>query len=391
MQSTGGAATLTTGGLNTSTTFSGNLVDGTGMLGLTKTGTGTLTLTGAGNTYTGATTVNAGAMLEVGATGKITASASLSNSGTFQIDTGGSANFTGGATNTATGTLTNNGTLSGGLNNMNIATNSGTINGRRDELGFVHDDGHGQWRDHQHRDSEGARHYDGAINNNAGSFIVTGALSNDTSFTNASGATLALGANTFTAPLVTNNGGGTITSTSGTIAGNLANAGSINMVNGNTTNSLSVTGTYTASGAASLNVDAQLSSGGAADELRLSGTGSGSTTINISNVGSKGYFSTPIPVVTGAGGASFNQGGGFGSAGIVNYSLQNLGGGTWGIVSTLNPGAAPAFATSIAASLAAVNVGFFQKHRPSSRRRRIPSPTNGAAVRGSVSPTAATM
>jgi autotransporter-associated beta strand protein len=54
-----GSATLTAGGDNTSTTFSG-VLSGTG--GLTKAGAGTLTLAGA-NTYTGATTIDAGTLL----------------------------------------------------------------------------------------------------------------------------------------------------------------------------------------------------------------------------------------------------------------------------------------------------------------------------------------
>jgi autotransporter-associated beta strand protein len=59
-----GAATLTAGSDNTSTTYAG-VLSGTG--GLTKAGTGTMTLTGT-NTYTGATTVNAGTLTASGGT-----------------------------------------------------------------------------------------------------------------------------------------------------------------------------------------------------------------------------------------------------------------------------------------------------------------------------------
>ena len=58
---TGNSVVLTTGGNNSSTTFSGVIQDGTGTMGLIKTGTGIFTLAGANN-YTGATTVNAGAL-----------------------------------------------------------------------------------------------------------------------------------------------------------------------------------------------------------------------------------------------------------------------------------------------------------------------------------------
>jgi fibronectin-binding autotransporter adhesin len=57
------AATLSTGGNNTNSTFTGSLSNGgaNATLALTKTGTGTMTLTGA-NTYTGTTTINAGTL-----------------------------------------------------------------------------------------------------------------------------------------------------------------------------------------------------------------------------------------------------------------------------------------------------------------------------------------
>ena len=77
-----GSATLTAGGNNTSTTFSG-IIGGSG--GLTKVGTGTLILSGA-NTYTGATNVNAGALIVNGSI----ASSSLTtvNSGAALIGSG---------------------------------------------------------------------------------------------------------------------------------------------------------------------------------------------------------------------------------------------------------------------------------------------------------------
>jgi len=57
-------AVLTVGSDNTSTTFSGFLLNGPGELGLTKVGTGTLTLSGV-NSYSGPTLVNGG-VLEAG-------------------------------------------------------------------------------------------------------------------------------------------------------------------------------------------------------------------------------------------------------------------------------------------------------------------------------------
>jgi autotransporter-associated beta strand protein/probable HAF family extracellular repeat protein len=54
-------ATLTAGGDNTSTTFSGTIKDGTSTTALTKSGTGTLTLSKT-NSYSGGTTISGGAL-----------------------------------------------------------------------------------------------------------------------------------------------------------------------------------------------------------------------------------------------------------------------------------------------------------------------------------------
>jgi autotransporter-associated beta strand protein len=78
-------ATLTVGNDNTSTTFSGVIEDGAiATLALTKVGTGTLTLTGA-DTYTGPTTVNAGALV---VNGSIASAETFVNPGAVLSGTG---------------------------------------------------------------------------------------------------------------------------------------------------------------------------------------------------------------------------------------------------------------------------------------------------------------
>jgi autotransporter-associated beta strand protein/T5SS/PEP-CTERM-associated repeat protein len=103
-----GAATLTTGSDNTSTTFSGT-ISGTG--GLTKIGAGTFVLTGT-NTYSGATAVNGG---------RLTVNGAIPNS-TLTVD--------GGATLGGTGTVGNaiikNGILSPG-NSIGTFTVNGNL------------------------------------------------------------------------------------------------------------------------------------------------------------------------------------------------------------------------------------------------------------------------
>jgi autotransporter-associated beta strand protein len=99
---------LTVGGNNSSTTYSG-VMSGSGSL--SKTGTGTLTLSGA-NSYTGATTVNAGAL---NVTGSLTSAVTV-NSGATLAGSGSIA----GATTVASG-----GALAPGSNGAGTLTLSG--------------------------------------------------------------------------------------------------------------------------------------------------------------------------------------------------------------------------------------------------------------------------
>lgn len=68
IRAAGASTVFDVGSGNTNTSFSGTLVNGSGVLSVVKSGSGTLTLTG-GNTYTGATTVNAGTLLVNNTTG----------------------------------------------------------------------------------------------------------------------------------------------------------------------------------------------------------------------------------------------------------------------------------------------------------------------------------
>ena len=182
-------ATLTVGNDNTSTTFGGVLKDGTSVLQLNKSGTGTLTLTGA-NTYTGGTTISAGAL-------------QLGNGGT---------------TGSIVGNVTNNGFLA--FNRSDSVTFSGVISG----TGNVVKRGTGTLT------LPGTNTYTGATIVNSGSLIVDGSIASAQTLVNAGGL---LGGH-------------------GSIRGILVNSGIVSP--GDSPGTLTVTGNYTQNAAGTLSI-----------------------------------------------------------------------------------------------------------------------------------------
>jgi len=95
-----GGATLITGGDNTSTTYSGVITGASGKF--TKQGTGIQTLSGA-STYTGLTTVNAGALIVSGSLSgtagiSVADGATFGGTGTITVASGGQVSISGGTT-----------------------------------------------------------------------------------------------------------------------------------------------------------------------------------------------------------------------------------------------------------------------------------------------------
>lgn len=130
-----GSNALTVGGDNTSTTFSGVYQNSGGAAALTKTGGGTLTLSGA-NTYTGATTVNAGMLAVNGSIASpvtVNSGGTLGGTGTFNavtVNNGGTLGpgLSTGIMNTGNLTLTSGSTLTIEINGPTVGTQYDQVN-----------------------------------------------------------------------------------------------------------------------------------------------------------------------------------------------------------------------------------------------------------------------
>ena len=272
-----GSATLTAGGNGSSTTYSG-VMSGTG--GLTKAGAGAMTLSGA-NTYTGATTINAGTLRASGGSAIADTSAvTLANVAGATLDLANDETIgnlsTGGATG---GNITlNANTLT--VNEAGTTTYSGAISGTG-----------------------------GLIKQGAGALTLSGA-NTYSGQTRVNAGTLAAGANNVfgdSTNLVVNGGTLSLTTRSDTVAGVQLLSGSITGTSGVLTSTSdydlqSGTVTATLAGAVALNK----STGGT---VLLSGanTYTGATNINAGTLrlGAAGRIAD-TSATTVAGGATFD-------------------------------------------------------------------------------------
>jgi fibronectin-binding autotransporter adhesin len=256
----------------------------------------------------------------------LTWTGAVSNAGTFNNNAG--ATVSGLLTNTA-GTTTNNGALNGGANvsggTLNTDTATSIVNGGLTNTATVN--------------AAGA--VNGAIANNAGgTFNVTGALSSNSTFTNAAGATLAVSTATYilqglltnsgavtvangatlnaTTGGVTNNASGTITvAVGGTVKDDLNNAGVTTNNGAYLANVATNTGTITNNGVWTGNV---LSNAGTINNnLTWTGTVSNAGTFN-NNAGA-----TVSGLLTNTAGTTTNNGALNGGANVSGGTLAGSG------------------------------------------------------------------
>ncbi|CCD84168.1 putative Outer membrane autotransporter [Bradyrhizobium sp. ORS 285] len=259
-----GAGTLTSGGDNSSTSYTGT-ISGSG--GFTKVGTGTMRLDGP-TTYTGQTTISAGS-LQAGASG-VLASASA-----FMIASGATLDLNG--FDQSIGSLAGNGNVLLGAATLTAGGNNGstTFSGAITGSGGFTKTGSGRMT------LTGTNNYTGATIINGGVLDIAGAITNTSGVTVNAGGTL-MGAGLVDPPMtVSINNGGTLAPGNGTagssmtIVGNLAfqsGAAYLVQLNPTTASFTSVTGSATLGGAT---VNAAFANGGYVDKRYTILTASG--------------------------------------------------------------------------------------------------------------------
>ncbi len=294
-----GTGTMTTGGNNGTTTYSG-IMSGTG--GLAKAGTGVFTLSGA-NTYTGATTINAGT-LQLGAAERIanTSAVTVAGGATFNLN-----NFaeTIGSLSGAGNVTLGSGTLIAGGNNTST-TYSGIMSG----TGGLTKAGTGVFT------LSGANTYTGTTTINAGMLRVAGgaaiADTSDVTLANVAGATLDLNGTNETIGSLAGGGalGGNVALGTGvlTTGGNNGTTAYTGIISGTGGLTKAGTGVFTLSGANTYTGATTINAGtvtlGAANRIAdvSAVTVTGGTTFNLNG------FAETIGSLIGAGNVTLGAG-----------------------------------------------------------------------------------
>ncbi len=257
--------------LNSGATISGG--------SLIKVGSGTLTLGGV-NTYTGATTIDAGTLA-------LSSSGSIANSSEVAIATGGTFDISGTTSGTLITTLADS--AAGQAGTVNVGTQTLTIsNGSSTFSGAITGTTGGLTVSGGVQTLAGVSSYSGATTITGGTLNLTGtnSIAAASAVTIDAGGTLGLGENAQTITAINLNGGtieggllaGTIASSGGTING-VGGSAAVNAQSGITT--LSGTNTYT--GATTVSSGATLDLGSVSQTIAVLNGAAGSTVTNATN------------------------------------------------------------------------------------------------------------